>query len=654
MINILLVEDAPEVGMRLKPMLESKFGAKVQEIYSLQAAIELLEAPWQAADLIICDYHGGSTALLKCLVELCKEVPALFVIDENTRMAELLKSSAVTQPIAIQRKFLFEETAARLTEFLAKRNAAPVETKSLDDEFVRIPTRSFAVLFGSPLEADIYIRNTAKAYAISFKNGEKVDLAKVDKFFVVQSAEYFYVRKDQMVAVMKKQEEHLDHLIKAEPVPAEKARVATEETIELIQDLVEKVGFTPQVQSLARRSVQLTQKLIGSKPRLSLITDAMKKNEGKYLSAHSLMLAELSCAMAAKMEWNSPGTFLKLIMASFLHDISLKDNELARCSTIEEALLKNRLEASDVAKYKLHPFRAAEYSRSFHEIPSDVDHIISQHHERPDGTGFPRQLHHQQISPMSALFIMAHDLLRFFYDRGEEASIKSFIEEKGSQYQQGVFKKILKGLSVMLLVGLFASNSYAAVSKKCLEPLKAALEKPQDISGRPVPASTTVVVECQYYEFSELAPEWQKQVRDKLKAIDQTVYSDTKLSEVLGYLKTAPTNAKGFPPGECPAAFLKLSKLGPANMRAVAESDKDNCAKKVRDFILDAGPPPAECSATYGEIEDDFRKFVDQLRGQIYDDKYFKLKSTVKMSDLYETLVKVYSTIMKAKCDIMR
>jgi response regulator RpfG family c-di-GMP phosphodiesterase len=69
--------------------------------------------------------------------------------------------------------------------------------------------------------------------------------------------------------------------------------------------------------------------------------------------------------------------------------------------------------------------------------------IISQHHELPEGNGFPNALHHTRIAPLSALFIVAHDFL-FYFERTKNANLVTFAKEQEHRYTQGHFKKILR------------------------------------------------------------------------------------------------------------------------------------------------------------------------------------------------------------------
>ncbi len=80
------------------------------------------------------------------------------------------------------------------------------------------------------------------------------------------------------------------------------------------------------------------------------------------------------------------------------------------------------------------------------ELPPDTDLIILQHHERPDGSGFPRGLTHTRIGTLASLFILAEDLVHHSARNGGRCDLHVFKEEYGPTYGAGHFKRVFKSL----------------------------------------------------------------------------------------------------------------------------------------------------------------------------------------------------------------
>ena len=80
--------------------------------------------------------------------------------------------------------------------------------------------------------------------------------------------------------------------------------------------------------------------------------------------------------------------------------------------------------------------------------------IIAQHHERPDGSGFPHQLDEKKIFPLAASFIVAEDFVNTIYENGiEDALIEEIVLGLEERYQKGYFKKSVDALKKSLGMG---------------------------------------------------------------------------------------------------------------------------------------------------------------------------------------------------------
>lgn len=83
-------------------------------------------------------------------------------------------------------------------------------------------------------------------------------------------------------------------------------------------------------------------------------------------------------------------------------------------------------------------------------LPTDIDNIILNHHELPDGKGYPRGLSSMQISPISCIFILAEKISISMIRNGVRyVSQEEFIDSL-EIYNHGNFKKPLAGLLLLL------------------------------------------------------------------------------------------------------------------------------------------------------------------------------------------------------------
>ena len=217
-----------------------------------------------------------------------------------------------------------------------------------------------------------------------------------------------------------------------------------------LQTMGAKLGFTEEVQNFARQSVQKAMEDVKKSPRLSMILSQLSKDRDQYISSHSMLLSFVACALATQVQWKSDSTYQKLSLAAFLHDITLTNQEIARYDSLRVLVHdREKFSEEDFKSYRTHPLDAAEIARQFTEVPPDVDQVIAQHHEKPDGSGFPRGLTHSRINPLSMVFIVAHDVVRFMLDKGLTEGVspdhwKEFLETHTETYKQSQFKKLLE------------------------------------------------------------------------------------------------------------------------------------------------------------------------------------------------------------------
>lgn len=185
-------------------------------------------------------------------------------------------------------------------------------------------------------------------------------------------------------------------------------------------------------------------------PKLKQLFNKMKvdRNVDNYISTHIGMIINISTAICMQMEWNTDKTLEKFVYAAYLHDMALSDRpDLARVNTFLE--LEAKKDFLSVNDYKLifdHSNIAANTISEMNEIPPDVEIMIRHHHELPKGNGFPAKAVSQKIAPLSAVFIVAHDLTDYILNNSNW-SLGNYISLSKEKFQGAHFMKVLKVLN---------------------------------------------------------------------------------------------------------------------------------------------------------------------------------------------------------------
>lgn len=118
-----------------------------------------------------------------------------------------------------------------------------------------------------------------------------------------------------------------------------------------------------------------------------------------YTAGHERRVAGLACAIADRLGW-SEAEIEELRTAALVHDIG-------KVAVPSEILSKpGRLSATEFEIIKDHPSTAYEILAPI-GFTSQVAEIVLQHHERPDGSGYPRGLSDGEILPAARVLAVA-------------------------------------------------------------------------------------------------------------------------------------------------------------------------------------------------------------------------------------------------------
>lgn len=460
-MQILLALSKPEVREMLAFAVESRYGIKPFEAATAKEAIEQL-ADHGAIRIVISEYPGISDVLFRHIISLnrkreeaeqirtvvcCASKPG----DGDAVIQKMNILGFATWAAVIEQTFAALDQAQELNQTPRPTGATPDSDKELSDaDTCRIKT-TLLIRVGL-LQAGVYIRLSSTKYVKLFQEGDQFDEGDYTRILTEKKLEHLYLRHDECSEFLLKFKNDLLNLLKSEILAPNVNPDLLDAVHETTQELLNKLGATKEVQEVVKANIQLTIKAMGKSPKLSDILKRLQIDREKYISSHSVLLPQIACTLAMAMDWKSEPTLQKLALAAFLHDMPLTNHKLAQVTSLTE--LNRRVDQftpEEIKAYKTHPVKGSEMAKQFHEIPPDVDTIILQHHERPDGSGFPRGLTQHHISPLSAVFIVSHDLVSALFDPNTPFVLEQFIESTKDLYHAGNFRKLWGHLSSLKL-----------------------------------------------------------------------------------------------------------------------------------------------------------------------------------------------------------
>jgi HD-GYP domain-containing protein (c-di-GMP phosphodiesterase class II) len=416
---------------------ESVFGSATISCADAKSAAGALIKNPSACVIIEASIPGGPLkAFFEIQASLAKRAHVFVLGGGKDLLPEAAENLHVT--------FLPEKP--EMKDVVAKVEEA-LELAGRAQEFCRITLKSLLVR-SEKLRCDVYLRLSDDKYVKVMHANDRFEQVDYEKFRA-KNVEHLFLPRADFLGLMD------DLLAKASELTATPEKITVDSALnanlaifQIVHSAFETDGFTPQLQRLSVASVNLAISTIKKNPKLSELLARLDANRDSYISWHSTALGFLCCKLATMLGWHSEATFYKLSLASMLHDIVLTSDDLAKIQTVNE-LKAAGLTEKDRARVLRHPLEGAHLVSNVDEIPGEVGFIIEQHHERQDGNGFPRGIDHKDISSITALFIIAHDVVNSMFEAPpENFQMLDFLaaREADKSYTKGAFGQVFRSL----------------------------------------------------------------------------------------------------------------------------------------------------------------------------------------------------------------
>lgn len=429
---LLIVDDEEDIIEIQEGLLSALGFEQIKTALGVDQAIEVCKDHGHPF-LIISDYkmpNGGGARLYHELMAL--GFSGDFIICSGSPKNEIYRS--LPDKIEVIDKIdmitQFREIKLRYISSQSKR------------QFSRIPIGSLVRLGIIPM--DVYLKLGEDKYIKIHREGDFLDSSD-SEHFKSKGVENLFVAHEDLDVLVKQFNEFL-----TEKIQLNDFRDSHDEQ-EFLTDisssavtLASALGITPATYEICKKTVALVYQSLSEDKRYESLFKIREENS-EY-TKHVLNLSMFLCLCCAKLEWSYEGTFKKFILAAFIHDSDLSLDFYNDISVYENAD-GSLTDEGKKPEYKNHPARAAQKASEIKGLPSDVVQIILEHHERPDGSGFPRGLFANQISPYSLLFIFCEAVLRE-HKMGEitRNDLAKFIAHRPHFVEKGALKKMVQQL----------------------------------------------------------------------------------------------------------------------------------------------------------------------------------------------------------------
>lgn len=445
-LPFLVVSSSPYMRGILKFVLETLLHTEVTELESEEKALSFLKNLESYPSMIVYDYTPNAYLLedfVGHLKEHSKLVRIVVLVDKvreegkdllkELQQMKLMDESHLPGNLVEEAKQLFE--------------GSPYVN---DEPYCRININFLSILDG--INKNLFIKIGQDKFIKLFNADDNTNILDIQKY-KTKGINYLYLNRETASWVINQIQSQIEIFLKANNFrfilrgASDSPEKRFEQKILRIDD---EVHVDREFKESIDKAVEKIRSIVEKEAKVETFLKALKGKQDHYaLFTQKMNLTSLiACTLAKQLDWISKTTMDKIVYAAVLSDITLAVRpELLMIQNLQEfEKVKHTLTEEDQKIFLSHPKDAANLiKRYFTTAPPETDSLAYQHHEMPDGSGFPQGLRAEKISPLSALFIVATDF-SFYFLKDDEPTLDDFLLKCHSRYDFVNFRKVVKAL----------------------------------------------------------------------------------------------------------------------------------------------------------------------------------------------------------------
>lgn len=367
--------------------------------------------------------EGAGVSLIRNCHSYQAAVPIYLILDDLKKLGEaiteknigiqgLLKGPAEMVAIAKiiengMKQFDFQKAID------ANKAIKDPEEDSSDGTLVGIKAANF--LSGSKSFFDVFVRLSKTKFVKILDAGEGFEPGRLNRY-MDKGLEYLYIKKDAQKFYLEFCDKLTANIIKSNKISAAVKISQTLNQGHEVAGFLQKNGLDAESLAYATNYSNNVTALIKNVGENDKTLKAFMQNIASF--EHCAGTAMLAGLLARKMGYEGNEIITVLGVAATLHDIGLYkitnvyDNFDPEHDYYDEDEIEHELKNKGIAEsrrrmilkaYSEHPVRGAEIVSKISGIDKLVAPLISQHHERINGTGFPGLVKSQMLNPLSQI-----------------------------------------------------------------------------------------------------------------------------------------------------------------------------------------------------------------------------------------------------------
>lgn len=454
-VHFLIVEDEAEVADVVCLFLGGHFDATFSVATSGKEAVEILKASKDSIDMVVSDFNmpnGTGSIVFEYLKAHHPEIPFMLVTSDSWQDHKEFHDSKVSGYVAKPFTDINIVSEARRLMELCK---VPVHA---EHQFVGISLQTLLNI--RSVIHPLYVKLSDDKYVKFINSGVEISIDDIEKYKQKGIRDLFVERNHFSEFIHQFKKRVLDGMlfrgIQSKP---QEALELTASVHDVVLGAVRAFGISTDTEELAKKNIALVRDMIQTHSELGSLLDWAKFTQQDYVCAHSVIISYLTTEVTNTFKLKTPHASEILALAAFFHDISLDNHQIKNESRFLKALsLNSKINKNDLDMVKSHPEESVSRLKGWKFCPEELIRIVREHHEKPNGSGFPEGKNFERLGELTSCFIVCEDLAQSLLEFKDKVSVEHYFKSQANLYTQGVFKQVYDHLYKKLNSGSSASN----------------------------------------------------------------------------------------------------------------------------------------------------------------------------------------------------
>ena len=448
--KVLYITDIQEDVKLFKNILHAHFSyVKLLDASNEGKAFDTISFEGPFSFLIIeCSLKGlDPTRIAKAIFDIIGPLPLIFLgtnvmikdrVDENFFYSNdeffILKKPLVTESIL--------QTLRKILEIVKDKEIKKSIIEVDKSDLLPLKLRNFYLYDKIPFDA--YAEFGISKFIHTIKADTPFSQSRIQSL-QKKGVRILYLKKNEHLTFLENSMYKVGiSLSKSQALPPSKHIQLIIAGVLVIHQYIRDVGVSDSIKEFIEEIIRQISLVYEKYPSIGhLISDfPMEQSDLAEQAVFKALLCEF---FNHSMGWGSNLVKQKTSLSAILHDIFL-ENDAYSVITYPDHPDLDYVSKEQKQAFIEHPKKAAQISRNFSQF-SEIDFIIEQHHEQPDGSGFPMGTHAGHLTQLSCIFILSSNIVTQLVIEGiSKESVRSTLSNFNNYYNIGRFKKPLENL----------------------------------------------------------------------------------------------------------------------------------------------------------------------------------------------------------------